>query len=75
MKNDRPSSRRRFARVVPSLAVLAASAGSAWATPLRPPTPDELQGPSTVLTILVTVVLAGLLLLAAFFPSKRGHQD
>ncbi len=76
MNDDRPS-RDRAARVLSSATALLVSAGAAWAqsSPLRPPTPDELKGPNTVLTILVTVVLAGLLLLAAFFPSKRGHQD
>lgn len=73
--NDRSPS--RVSRTFTSAAALAIAAGSAWAqsSPLRPPTPDDLDSPNAVLTILITAALAGVLLLAAFFPSKRGHQD
>lgn len=75
MKNDRWTS--RVSGVLMGAAALMVASGAAWAqdAPLRPPTPQGLKGPVTVLTIIVTVVLAGLLLLAAFFPSRRGHQD
>ncbi len=64
-------------RAAVGAAVLAMGAGAVIAqdAPLRPPTPNELKGAPFILTLLITVVLVGLLVLAAFFPSKRGHQD
>ena len=72
-----PTHRARLTARFASLGALALSAGSALAQngDLRPPTPGDLAGAPTVLTIIATVLLAGLVMLAAFFPSKRGHQD
>lgn len=65
------------ARVLAVLACLGASASAAWAQSdrLRPPTPDDLQGTPTILTLLATVLIVALVIFAAAFPSKRGHQD
>lgn len=81
-KRRRPSPPPALARAMSGAAVLAVAAGSALAqqgsTPLRPPTPGELEGvPMSlgIVTIIVTVLLAALVILAAVYPSKRGHQD
>lgn len=60
-----------------ALAAWAGLAASAWAAPgpLRPPTASDLASPPTVMTLLVTGLLLGLVLLAALLPAKRGHQD
>jgi hypothetical protein len=44
--------------------------------PLKPPTPPSVSTSwSPILSVLVGVGLSGLVLGAAFIPSKRGHQD
>lgn len=72
--NRRPS---RTASTLVALAGWGAAAGSAWAAPgpLRPPTASDLAAPPTVMTLIVTALLVGLVLLAALLPVKRGHQD
>jgi len=64
-------------RVMSAAIAMLASAATAWAQSgdLRPPTPDDLKGTPTILTLLVTVVIVALVVFAAAFPSKRGHQD
>ena len=42
---------------------------------LRPPNPGAIKGPVSVLVFIVVALMAGLIVFAATFPSKRGHQD
>ena len=75
---SRPSRRpSRTIRTIAAMAAWAGAAGAAWAAPgpLRPPTAGDLASPPTVMTLLVTGLLLGLVLLAALLPAKRGHQD
>ncbi|MEL6740046.1 MAG: hypothetical protein AAFP26_05265 [Planctomycetota bacterium] len=42
---------------------------------LRPPIPSDEGDPPAILTLLGGAILVGIVLFAAAFPSKRGHQD
>lgn len=42
---------------------------------LRPPIPTDEGNPPAILTLVGGALLVALVLFAAAFPSKRGHQD
>lgn len=74
--------RRRISRAVVLAGACLVCAGTALGQstkkeePLRPPTPPTTGSNwSPVLSVLVGLGMSGLVLGAAFIPSKRGHQD
>ncbi|MEZ6317200.1 MAG: hypothetical protein R3B49_00400 [Phycisphaerales bacterium] len=64
-------------RVMAALAALLIPAASvlAQSEDLRPPMPQDLKGTPTIMTLLATVIIVALVVFAAAFPTKRGHQD
>lgn len=63
-----------LALLVPMAHVLAQATPAAPA-PLKPPTPGAPDSPPVVLNILIAAVVIVVILGAAMFPSRRGHQD
>ena len=61
--------------VVVVLAIFALPAIAQQRQTVSPPTPGKPDDPPYVMNILTMIVIAGLILGAAFMPSKRGHQD
>lgn len=61
--------------VVAVLAIVALPAIAQQREAVSPPTPGKPDDPPYVMNILTMIIIVGLILGAAFMPSKRGHQD
>lgn len=62
-------------RLPASVCLFALAASSAWAQAPTPPTPKQVDNPSTWLYYLIIAVLLGATIVVSVLPSKRGHLD